>query len=378
MARGLLTGQGVNAGWACSRSHSNERRSAPILAPGEVNFGQIIKHVAPSGQGEPDLSEEDAHALFSAMLDGGVPDLELGALLIGLRMRTESAAQLLGFYRAMSERLYTLQAPAARLRPLVIPAYGGARSEHNLLPLLGLLLRRLGVPVLFHGTLEGSGRVACVYILRELGIMPSASLAHAQKALDEDLLAFVPVAALCPGLASLLALRHRLGVRNSAHIVAKLIEPFEGQGARLAGAGTLEQVDRLGAFFAATGLPALLLKSTDGEPFADPRRRPKIEWFDQSERQVLFEEEAGPDKPVPGLPASIEAHATAAWTKQALAGEVPIPHPLVNQLACCLYVCGYTEDMNQAKAIAAVETGSLGPVGRRRPQHTRSSRAVPR
>jgi len=58
--------------------------------------------------------------------------------------------------------------------------------------------------------------------------MPSATLAQAQKALDEDLLAFVPVAALCPGLASLLALRHRLGLRNCAHTMAKLIEPFEG------------------------------------------------------------------------------------------------------------------------------------------------------
>jgi len=122
----------------------------------------------------------------------------------------------------------------------------------------------------------------------------------------------------------------------------------------------------------------LLLKSTEGEAFADPRRRPKIEWFDQGERHVLFEEEAGPVKPVAGLPAGIDAHATAAWIRLALAGEAPIPHPLVNQLACCLYVCGYTEDMNQAKAIAAVETGSLGPVGRRRSHQTRSSRAVPR
>ena len=90
--------------------------------------------------------------------------------------------------------------------------------------------------------------VASVYILRELGVMPSATLAQAQKALDEELLAFVPVAALCPGLAGLLALRHRLGVRNSAHTVAKLIEPFEGQGIRLCGAGTLEQLDRLATF----------------------------------------------------------------------------------------------------------------------------------
>ena len=343
-----------------------------------MNFGQIVKQVARAQQGAPDLTEEDAHAVFCAMLDGGVPDLELGAMLTALRMKTESLAELLGCYRAVTERLYPLQAPAGRLRPLVIPAYGGARGEHNLLPLLGLLLRRLEVPVLFHGTLEGSGRVACVYILREFGIMPSGTLAQAQKGLDEELLAYVPVAALCPGLASLLALRNRLGVRNSAHAVVKLIDPFEGQGVRMCSASTPEALDRLAAFLTATGLPALLLRSTEGEPFADPRRRPRIEWFDQGEQTVLFEAEAGPVKPVAGLPASIDAHATAAWIRHALAGEAPIPHPLVNQLACCLYVCGYTDDMNQAKAIAAVETGSLGPVGRRSAQHQPASRVVPR
>jgi anthranilate phosphoribosyltransferase len=342
-----------------------------------VNFGQIVKQVACGQQAAADLTEEDAHALFAAMLDGGVPDLELGAILTALRMKGESAAEVLGVYRAVTERLYPLRAPAGKLRPLAIPAYGGARAEHNLLPLLGLLLRRLGVPVLFHGTLEGSGRVACVYILRELGIMPSATLAQAQKALDEELLTYVPIAALCPGLAGVLALSHRLGVRNTGHTVVKFIEPFEGQGVRLSSASANEQLRRLAAFFAASGLPGLLLRGTEGEPFADPRRRPKIEWFDQGERMVLFEEEAGPVKPVAGLPASVDAHATAVWTRQALDGEAPIPHPLVNQLACCLYVCGYTEDMNQAKAIAAVETGSLGPA-RRRAHHDCSPRVSPR
>lgn len=343
-----------------------------------MNFGQIVKQLVSVHATARDLSEEDAYALFAAMLDGGVPDLELGAILTALRLKGESGSELLGFYRAVTQRLYPLQAPASRLRPLAIPAYGGARREHNMLPLLGLLLRRLEVPVLFHGTLEGSGRVACAYILRELGILPSATLAQAQKALDEELLTYVPIAALCPGLASVLAQRHRLGVRNTAHTVVKLIEPFEGQGVRMASASANEQLQRLGTFLVVTGFPGLLLRSTDGEPFADPRRRPKIEWFDQGERSVLFDEEVGAVKPVAGLPASIDAHSTAVWTRQALDGRAPIPRPLVNQLAACLYVCGFTEDMNQAKAIAAMETGSLRPGGRRRPQHNRSARAAPR
>jgi anthranilate phosphoribosyltransferase len=120
-------------------------------------------------------------------------------------------------------------------------------------------------------------------------------------------------------------------------------------------------LDKLAGVLVELGASALLLASTEGEPFASPRRRPRIDHFSRGVRQVLFEEEAGPIRPVAGLPAGIDAHATAAWIRLALAGEAPIPHPLINQFACCLYACGYTDDMNQAKAIAAVEAGSLVP-----------------
>jgi anthranilate phosphoribosyltransferase len=343
-----------------------------------MNFAQYVKQIARAPGTARDLSEEDGHDLFCAMLDGGVPDLELAALLVALRLKSESLGELLGFCRAAGERLYRMNAPVTQLRPLVVPAYGGARSEHNLLPLLGLLLRRLGVPVLFHGTLEGSGRIASVYILRELGVMPSATLAQAQAALEEDNIAFLPMAALCPGLANLLALRNRLGVRNSAHVVAKLIDPFAGEGVILAGASSPPMLEKFAAFFAATGQPALLLASTEGEPFANPRQRPRMEFVERGQHHLLFDEEVHAVKPVAGLPPSVEAQPTAAWILQALAGEVPIPHPLVNQLACCLYVTGYTEDMNQAKAIAAVEAGSLASVAKRRAPVGRAARAAPR
>jgi anthranilate phosphoribosyltransferase len=330
-----------------------------------MNVSSCIKEIA-RADGPHDLTEQDAHDLFAAMLDGGIADLELGACLVALRMKSESAVEMLGFYRAASERLYSLRLPTTGLRPMVFGSYSGARREANLLPLLALLLQRIGVPVLLHGTLEGSGRVASAYILRELGILPSGSLAQAQKSLDEDLLAFVPTAVLCPGLANLLALRHRLGVRNPAHNLVMLLDPFEGAGLRVISAAEPSYLARIEAFLSATGFDALLLKSTEGESFANPRQRPRIQFYRQGEATTLFEEEMAPAKNLPSEPASVEAAATALWVRQALAGEVPVPHPLVNQLACCLYASGYTDDMNQAKAIAAVEAGSLMPSARAR------------
>jgi len=326
-----------------------------------MSIAHFIKEIASDADNRRDLSEEDAHDLFAAMLDGGVPDMELGACLCALRMKRESATELLGFYRAASERVYALKPPATALRPLVFATYSGARQEPNLLPLLVLLLRRMGVPVLVHGTLEGGGRVASAYILRELGVRPGGSLAQAQKSLDEELLAFVPTAVLCPGLANLLALRSRLGVSNPAHSLVTLLDPIESGGLRMVGADQPFELAQLETFLHATGFDALLMKSTEGELFANPRQRPRIRFFRQGEAVVLFEEEMQSARGTLSQLCAVDAVATAAWVKQAMAGQVPIPHPLVNQLACCLYASGYTDDMNQAKAIAAVEAGGLTP-----------------
>ena len=324
-----------------------------------MSYAQYIKEIGRGADGAGDLSEQDAHQLFGAMLDGGVPELELGAILIALRVKSETLAELLGFYSAVSERLFRLRAPAGKAKPVVLPSYNGARHQPNLLPLLALLLQRFGVPVLIHGPLSGNGRVATAYILRELGIMPCASLAQAQETLDTGSIAFVPTAVLAPGLTDLLSLRARLGVRSSAHSLAKLIDPFETESLRIVSVSHPPYLEMIREFLLATGAHALLLRSTEGEPFANPKRRPRIEYFKDSNAQILFEAEGGPVKSIPTLPAAIDAATTAAWIKGTLVGEAPVPLPIVNQLACCLYGSGYTNDMNQAKAIVAVETSSL-------------------
>ncbi len=330
-----------------------------IPAPVCMSFAHYIKEIGRGAAGAGDLPEAEAQLLFGAMLDGGVPDLELGAMLLALRAKSEALSELLGFYNALNARLFRLRVPAGKARPVVLPSYGGARELPNLLPLLALLLQRFGVPVLVHGALNGGGRVASAYIFRECGVMPSGNLAQVQDALDGAGIAFAPTAVLAPGLADLLSLRGRLGVRSSAHAVVKLIEPFAGEALRVVSASHPPYADKIRECLFATGARALLLRSTEGEPFADPRRRPQLEYISDGASQVLFEAESGPLKSMPALPAEIDAAPTAAWIKRVLAGEVPVPLPLVNQLACCLFACGYTSDLNQAKAIVAVETGSL-------------------
>lgn len=319
-----------------------------------MSYGAYLKEIADDDRAARDLAPEDAARMFGAMLDSGVPELELGAMLVALHVKRESLGELLGCHTALGERVHRLEPPAGDVRTVVIGSYGGARSQPNLTPLVALLLQRMGVPVLVHGTLESHGRVASAYIFRELGVLPCATLAQAQSALDRERIAFVPTAVLAPGLAGVLALRSRLGVPNIGHLLAPLIDPFAGASVRLVGVTDPDQLARVRELFLATGERAIVLRGTDGEPFADARRRPRIEYFEDGAACALFEEEHAPIDAVSTTPDSREANATAGYIRKVLEGGVPLPLPIVNELACCLFGAGATADLNQARALAAM------------------------
>jgi anthranilate phosphoribosyltransferase len=242
---------------------------------------------------------------------------------------------------------------------VVIPTYNGARRGANLTPLLALLLQHFGVPVLLHGLSDDYGRVTSEQILREYGLPPSGSLSQAQLRIDEYGMAYLPLALLSPGLDQQLALRRRLGLRNSAHSLVKMLDPFQGDALLLAAATHPDYLASMRAVLTSAGANALLLRGSEGEPFANPKRRPTIEHIHGGVSDILFEAEHDSLRNLPQLPENCDARATVAWMRRVLAGEVVLPQPIANQLACCLYACGRATDLHQAKALVAVESKGL-------------------
>ncbi len=320
-----------------------------------MSYGHYIKELGRGAEGSRDLTLEDARQLYAAMLDGGVPDLELGAILIALRVKGEATEEMLGFMQAIDAHLHRFDNPQGRARPVILPTYNGARKEANLTPLLALLLKRFGVPVLIHGLIEGYGRVTTAQIFRELGILPAISPTQAQQQLREQGLSFVPLSAIAPGLHQLLSLRARMGVRNSAHSLVKMINPFAGEAVLLAPATHPDFIALMRELLMARDSRALLLRGTEGEPFANPKRRPRLEYIHDGQSDVLFEGEHESLRALPALPDGLDAAATAAWTRKVLEHQMPLPKPLADQVACCLVASGYATDLTQAKALVAVE-----------------------
>jgi anthranilate phosphoribosyltransferase len=311
----------------------NENNTAQFPA------GHLIKEIGRGRKGARSMTREVARELYAAMLDGRVSDLELGAIVLAMRIKGESPEELAGFMDAAHASFPLLHAPAGEFAPVLIPSYNGARKMANLTPLLAMLLARMGVPVLVHGVSTDPGRVTTAEILHAMQLPHARDATDVQAAMALGYPSFMPLETLAPKLARLLALRRILGVRNSTHTVVKLLQPFDRPALRLVSYTHPEYLESLGAYFG--GLApheagdVFLMRGTEGETVANANRSNEIVRFSKGERTVLVERDPPTDEQA-DMPEARDAATTAAWIRKALKGEVAIPSPIAAQVAQCV------------------------------------------
>jgi anthranilate phosphoribosyltransferase len=315
-----------------------------------MDYRKIIKEVGRGKNHARDLDFDTARALYTHMLNGEVPELEMGGILIALRIKGEGEAEMLGFYDAMQQQTMRLTPPVAKPMPIVIPSYNGARKQANLTPLLAILLHKLGFPVVVHGVSEDPTRVVTETIFALLGIEATHLAGQAQAKLDGHQPVYIPVSALCPPLENQLAMRWRMGVRNSAHTLAKLATPFaEDAALRLSSVSHPEYVPRVAKFFSDIGGRGLLMHGTEGEVYANPQRCPQMTLIDSQGARVILERQAEEQTGV-SLPDAKDPHTTARWIERCIVGSEAVPQSLKTQMACCLYAAGQADSLEAGLA----------------------------
>ncbi len=300
-----------------------------------MSIAPYIKEIGRGKEGARSLDQAQSYDLMRQVLDGTASDLEIGAFAIAMRIKGESTAELAGFLAAVLERCMAM--PVCTAPAVVLPSYNGARKLPNLTPLLAGLLAREGLAVLVHGPLREPGRVGSADIVDALGWPIARSSSDVAAAWAGGQPVFVGIETLCPPLARLLAVRRVIGLRNPGHTVAKLLDPTEGQqGLRVVNHTHPEYNAMLAAFLQHTHAHALLLRGTEGEPVADPRRLPRLDVFIHGRPRPDLSQPAqeGSLSQLPSLPRQIDAASTAHYIRTVLSGEQPPPAPLVQQVRC--------------------------------------------
>ena len=297
-------------------------------------IANYIRIIGRGKEGARSLSQLHAHDLMCQVLDGRVSDLELGAFALAMRIKGESVLELAGFLQAAHERCI----PVRPTRPTVLlPSYNGARKLPNLTALLALMLAEKGIQVLVHGPMQDAGRVSTAEIFRELGLPFASDASGLDAAWTQHKPVFISTNALCPPLARLLEVRRVIGLRNSGHTVAKLLNPCATQASlRVVNYTHPEYAMLLTQFLGHTDADAVLLRGTEGEPVADPRRAPKLDVFvgGQPRPDLAHPAHDGVLTELPFLPRSNDAPTTAAYIQSVVSGETPAPAPLTHQVDC--------------------------------------------
>lgn len=317
-------------------------------------IANYIKQIGRGKEGARPLTELQAYDLMSQVLDGGVTDLEIGAFALAMRIKGESVDELAGFLSATHERCI----PIRSARPtIVLPSYNGARKLPNLTALLALLLAQEGAQVLVHGPIFDPDRVSTAEIFHDLGLPFAANADEVENAWARREPVFMRTDDLCPPLARLLEVRRVVGLRNSGHTLAKVLQPVAGT----PGAASLRIVNHthpeyatvLSDFLEHTRADAVLLRGTEGEPVADPRRSPRLDVFigGQARADLSCTAQEGVLTELPVLPRSHDAATTAVYIQSVVSGEKPAPGPLTRQvecLMCALTAAGRTAPQEQS------------------------------
>ena len=290
-----------------------------------MGIGHYIKEIGRGKEGARSLSRVQAADLLGQVLDQQVTDLEIGAFCLAMRIKGETPEEMAGFLDAVHARMNTLPEIKAQAT-VVIPCYNGARKLPALAPLLALLLVQQGVRVCVHGTSTENSRVSSFDVFAALGHKPLSNV-HASK----DGLNLVSTEVLSPALKNLLDVRRVVNLRNPAHSLVKLMNPCQGKALIVSSYTHPEYALSMSQTFQLIQANAFLLRGTEGEPVADARRTPQMDFFHHGITQTVQAAQAGALQSVPDLPTA-DAFATSKYIQEVLDQQREIPAPIALQV----------------------------------------------
>ena len=291
-----------------------------------MGIAHFIREIGRGKQGARNLTREQACELMTAILNGTVEPVAMGAFCIAMRIKGETPDELMGFLDAVHERLQLFTNPDAQ-PVVVLPSYNGARRLPLLTPLLAKLLARQGHAVLVHGCSSEDNRVNCEDVLAAIGISAASQVGDIVKG---DVV-YAHTQLLSSALWSMLQVRRETGLRNSAHSLVKLMNPVHGPCLLVTSYTHPDYAASMLTSLQAMAANAVLLRGTEGEPVADLRKIPVMQCLLQGRPVDALEIPAQVQHVTTELPLHLDVQQTADYIEKILNGHIPVPPPVQAQ-----------------------------------------------
>jgi anthranilate phosphoribosyltransferase len=210
-----------------------------------------------------DLPPGAVRRMMEDWLGGYFEEAEAAALLVALRMKGETAAELAEAAAVLRERMTPLDVGRDVLD--TCGTGGDGTGTFNISTAAALVAAAAGVPVVKHGNRAASSRSGSADVLAVLGVNVEGTASAARRCLEEAGLAFCFAPHFHPAMRHLAPVRRRLHVRTLLNCLGPLANPARSP-YQLMGVGNAELLGPLSGALALLGTArrALLVCGKDG------------------------------------------------------------------------------------------------------------------
>ncbi len=190
------------------------------------------------------LEGEALHRAFGVIMRGEGTPAQVAALLMALRIRGETPAEVAGVVRALRDAMVVL--PAAEPETLVdtCGTGGGAFTTFNISTASALVAAGMGVRVAKHGNRSFTSRSGSADVLEALGVVIEATPAAMASILAEAGIVFMFAPLMHPALRHVGPVRRELAIPTVMNIVGPLANPARA-GRQVVGVAERGRIDLL-------------------------------------------------------------------------------------------------------------------------------------
>jgi anthranilate phosphoribosyltransferase len=169
------------------------------------------------------LSREESSGAFDRMMSGEATPSQMGALLMGLRVRGETVDEITGAVAAMRAKMLRVKAPENAID--VVGTGGDASGSYNISTCASFIVAGAGIPVAKHGNRALSSKSGSADVLTSLGVKIDLTPEDVGRCIGEAGIGFMFAPAHHPAMKNVGPTRVELGTRTIFNLLGPLSNP---------------------------------------------------------------------------------------------------------------------------------------------------------
>src|SRR5947209_7986405 len=335
--------------------------AAPALVHADFDPLQPVPNPLPKLLSGEDLPIDESEHLFDRLVLGKLEAAEIAGMLIALRMKGETAEEMIGAARA----LFAAALPFERPPYLFADCCGTGGDSSGLINVstaAAFVAAACGLPVAKHGNRSVSSRCGSADVLEAIGARIDVSPEKARQLLDTTGFCFLFAPAYHPGMKHAALVRRQLGVRTIMNLLGPCINPARPP-VQLLGVADPKMLRRIAQTLAAMGVEQALVVHGSGldEVALHGETRAIRLSGDETEELEITPEDAGLERAPLNAVAGGDVAENAARLQSLLGGSAARAEEdiVILNTAALLMTAGKAATLREGAALAreALESG---------------------